>query len=419
MTADRSPVTEVWGLKSTANDPWTVADFFSCGGGTSSGFARRSGFRIVGAVDLEVAKPSGGAGASDCNATYEANHGVVPLNRDIMELSPAEFARAAGIEVGDLTVMLSTAPCTDLTRTKPTNHLVDSAKNGLIGRSGDFVAELLPEIVFMENARELIHGNFSHHHDALCDRLCALGYDVRSDVHLLSQFGLPQDRERALVVASRIGPARTLEELWQGWKVRPEAVTVRTALSRLAEWQVENPHDHDGSVYPGMTQRVRNRLAATPKDGGSWVDVARNPLTRSLCTPDCIRRWEEGALGSHPDVYGRMWWSRPAPTIKRECAHIGNGRYVHPEQDRLLTVREMATLQGFPFDYKFPASAISNRYRHIGDAVPPIIAFQMSALAIWMKTGCKPNPAEWIMPATAFRLEDIVRVEQVPRQAAA
>jgi C-5 cytosine-specific DNA methylase len=100
---------------------------------------------------------------------------------------------------------------------------------------------------------------------------------------------------------------------------------------------------------------ILKRLAATPADGGGWADVARIPETRGLCTTDCLRHWKAGDLGSHPDVFGRMWWDRPDPTIKRECAHIGNGRYAHPEKDRLLTVREMATLQGFPFDCKFPA----------------------------------------------------------------
>lgn len=59
-----------------AGKPWTVADFFCCGGGTSAGFSPRPDYRIVGAVDLEIAKPSGGDGASDCNRTYEANHGI-------------------------------------------------------------------------------------------------------------------------------------------------------------------------------------------------------------------------------------------------------------------------------------------------------------------------------------------------------
>jgi DNA (cytosine-5)-methyltransferase 1 len=391
-----------------ANPAWTVADFFSCGGGTSAGFTRRPGFRIIGAVDLELAKPSGGVGASDCNATYEVNHHVAPMNRDMMELSPEEFAKATGIEPGRLNVMISCAPCTDLSRTKPTNHLVDSVKNSLVGRSGDFVEGLLPDIMFMENARELIQGNFRHHHDVLCKRLIGLGYDVRSDVHYLSRFGLPQIRERALVVASRIGPARTLEDLWTGWTIRPEAVTVRTALARLAEWLAEHPDDKEGGAVPGMTRAVTKRMAITPHDGGGWVDLARNAKTRKLLTPDCLRRWHIRDLGSHPDVYGRMWWDRPAPTIKRECAHVGNGRYAHPVEDRLLTVREMSALQGFPFDYRFPARVLSNRYRHVGDAVPPMIAFQMSAVAVWMMTGRKPEPHEWVMPNTTLRAEDIL-----------
>lgn len=396
--------------RSSPASDWTVADFFSCGGGTSAGFARRRGFRLVGAVDLELAKPSGGVGASDCNATFEANHGVAPLNRDMMELSPEEFAEIVGLRKGALTVMISCAPCTDLSRTKPANHLVDSAKNSLVGRSGDFVEGLMPEIMFMENARELIQGNFRHHHDALVRRLHALGYDVRSDVHLLSRFGLPQIRERALIVASRIGKARTLEDLWEGWTVRSEALTVRSALTRLATWQAHRreERDVDGACFPGMGKAVVERLAATPRNGGSWLDLARDPAKRHLLTRDCLRRWTERDLGSHPDVYGRMCWDRPAPTIKRECAHVGNGRYAHPQEDRLLTVREMAALQGFPFDYRFPARAVANRYRHIGDAVPPLIAYQVSALAAWMKTGRRPKPADWVMPASVLHVKDVV-----------
>jgi len=216
-----------------------------------------------------------------------------------------------------------------------------------------------------------------------------------------------------LVVASRVGPARSLEELWEGWEISPRAVTVRSALDRLAEWKKGNPADPDGDAVPGMGADVTARMAATPIDGGGWADVARDPKTRALCTPDCLRRWESKDLGSHPDVYGRMWWDRPAPTIKRECAHVGNGRYAHPEENRLLTVREMATLQGFPFDYRFPARSVANRYRAIGDAVPPVIAWQIAACVDWMVTDRKPDPEEWIMPRTSLKLGDLRRVETV------
>ena len=102
-----------------------------------------------------------------------------------------------------------------------------------------------------------------------------------------------------------------------------------------------------------------------------------------------------------------MWWDRPAPTIKRECAHIGNGRYSHPEQDRQLTVRETAILQGFPRDYVFRASGLSNMYRHIGDAVPPLISHQLAALCEWMLTGERPDLESVLLPGTHLTPKDL------------
>jgi DNA (cytosine-5)-methyltransferase 1 len=122
------------------------------------------------------------------------------------------------------------------------------------------------------------------------------------------------------------------------------------------------------------------------------------------------RRLAAGDLGSHPDVYGRLWWDRPAVTIKRECGHIGNGRYVHPEQDRLCTVREMAILQGFPRGYRF-AGSLSNMYRHIGDAVPPLISYQLAAACRWMLTGERPEPADLLLPGGHLSEADVERAE--------
>ncbi len=91
-----------------------------------------------------------------------------------------------------------------------------------------------------------------------------------------------------------------------------------------------------------------------------------------------------GRPGSFPDVYGRLWWNRPSITITRECAHVGNGRYTHPDQDRLLSVREMALLQGFPERYVFEGP-LSAKYNQIGDAVPPIVSKQIAAHLINLK----------------------------------
>ena len=87
---------------------------------------------------------------------------------------------------------------------------------------------------------------------------------------------------------------------------------------------------------------------------------------------------------SFPDVYGRLEWDLPAVTITRECSHVGNGRYTHPVQDRLLSIREMALLQGFPPDYQF-VGAFRSQYNQIGDAVPPVIAALLAATILHLE----------------------------------
>ena len=398
---------------------WSVVDFFSGCGGMSCGFARRAPFRILAAVDAEHAKPCEGFGRLDCNATYLANIGIEPIERNIAELDPDDFWSGlinrtdSTLNAGDLTVLLHCPPCTDFSRAKPTNHLGDSAKNSLAAKCVDFARAMRPEFVLMENARELIQGNNRHHFHTLVRGLETLGYDVKGEIHFLSRFGLPQVRERALVVASRSGPALTLSDLWEGWEVDPLATHVRHAIGSLGTRRlaagVVDPEDvmH---VSPGFASEVvLRRMEAIPKDGGSWFDLADHPQREELLVPSMKGRLARQDLGSHPDVYGRLSWNKPAVTIKRECAHVGNGRYAHPDQTRLLTVREMALLQGFPLDYQFTSKSLANRYRHIGDAVPPLISYQLSALVSWMKTGVRPEPRDWILPGTSLKLPDVRR----------
>ncbi len=396
-----------------------MVDLFSCGGGMSAGFAGHDGWRLAAAVDLEVAKPSDrDAGETGCNGTYEANHGLRPLRADLADLAPGHLMALAGLLPGETACLVSCPPCTDLSRANPANHATDKPRNNLVGRTGDFVRAMRPATLVMENARELVAGRHAGHWHRLRDLLGSEGYDVRCEVHRLDRLGLPQSRERAVVTASRVGPARTLSELWEGWGADPAAATVRSALSRLAEWHATGVDDPHRAPCRGMGRDVAARIALTPHDGGGWADLARDPARRHALTADCLRRWQAGKLNSHPDIYGRMWWDRPSPTIKRECAHVGNGRYAHPVEDRLMTVREMATLQGFPFGYGFPTRAVANRYRTIGDAVPPLVARQVAACAGWMLTGRRPDPAEWVMPDTALRLSDLLRVDRPPPEAA-
>lgn len=351
----------------------TVIDLFSGCGGMSSGFRDADGrFEIIGAVDLQKGKPgrlqSPGT-TTECNPTYTSNIGIEPKNADLAILDPSSYRREVGVERGELDVLISCAPCTGFSQKNAANHVIDDPRNGLVERTGEFVEEFRPGFIVMENVKELLQGNQGHHFRNLKAHLSRLGYSVAAEVHDLSEYGLPQRRRRALVIGRRDGPVVCPKPLGK----RPP--TVRETIGDLPPIQGGETHATDPMhVSPSNSGAVLERIRAIPKDGGSWADIMNDPLRsddekRYLLIPSMFR----ARPGSFPDVYGRLWWDRPAITITRECGHVGNGRYIHPEQDRLLSVREMSLLQGFPPNYIFHGR-LTAKYNQIGDAVPPLVA---------------------------------------------
>lgn len=320
-----------------------------------------------------------------------------------------------------LNVISACPPCTGFSRTNPNNHLVDDPRNSLVVRTSDWVEQFNPEIVVMENAREVVHGKFSHHFRKLTDRLQKIGYSVHAKVHMLNDYGLPQRRERAIIIALRPNlRVRTLEDLWDGFTLQAKVTHVRRAIGHLppiragAKCKTDPMHTSPNI----LAESTRRRIELIPHDGGSWMDLRDHHDADRVLTPAMKRYIARGRFGSHPDVYGRMWWDRPSVTIKRECAHFGNGRYTHPEQDRLCTVRELAILQGFPSDYEFVSTSLANMYRHVGDAVPPLISFQIACLCEWILSGKRPPISECILPKTHLTSEDIVEIPSTPKQEA-
>ena len=389
-----------------AGDPISVVDLFSGAGGMSYGFKAHGAFALIAAADAEIGKPTAGDGRLQCNSTYRNNVGIEPTRVNLAEIVASDLRGVLGIGNQGVNILSVCPPCTGFSRTNPENHLRDDTRNNLVARAADFAVALDADIVVMENARELIRGNFVHHYRDFRQRLEDSGYNVFGRSYMLNRFGLPQVRERSIVIAAKERlPLYTLESMWDGWRVKPEALNARRALSVVSKAKKADRR------YPGFSSDdvVRNRLAAIPRDGGSWMDLMNHPEAETLLTGSMKRIAAAGKFGSYPDVYGRMAWDRPAPTIKRECAHIGNGRYAHPVEDRLCSVSEMAVLNGFPCDYDFRGASLSNVYRHIGDAVPPMISYQLAHLCRWMLTGDQPGMQELVLPGTSLRSTDLVR----------
>lgn len=390
-----------------------VVDLFSGGGGMSYGFYAHHSFELVGAVDVELGKPSTGTGAIGCNATYAQNLKIAPAALDLSVASADQVAEQllpSGMTMID--VLLACPPCTGFSRAISKNWAEDDPRNSLVAQVADHVAMLKPRIIMMENVPQLFRGNFSHHFSALRTSLQAMGYKVHASSYGLSRFGLPQQRERAIVIAVDADlPLFTLEDLWNGYEVDPRAITVRRAIGNLPPVRTGETHPDDPNhTSTALKGESFARIAAIPRDGGSWPDLLGNPETEKYLIPSMWKAVKIRRLNSYCDVYGRMSWDKPAPTIKRECSHVGNGRYSHPEQVRQCTVRELAILQGFPKNYSFIGTSRKNLYRQIGDAVPPMISHQLAWVAHWILSGDKPDLEQVILPGTSLKSNDLISV---------
>ena len=244
----------------------------------SCGFQAHPRFEVVGAVDAEIGKPSTGSGAIDCNGTYEANIGIKPTFADLGVIDPEELKSilVPPLEGRELAVLSACPPCTGFSRVNANNHLKDDPRNSLVARTARFVEALRPHIFVMENARELLIGRFKQHFRTLADHLRDLGYEVSSEVHMLTRFGLPQFRERAMVIAARSPLVlRSLADLWDGYSVRPEATTVRHAIAAMPVVAAGETHSQDSAHTSTDLSRSINieRLREIPSDGGSWADL--------------------------------------------------------------------------------------------------------------------------------------------------
>ena len=199
---------------SAPESPFTVVDLFSGAGGMSYGFSVHGAFEMIGAADAEIGKPTSGNGRLQCNTTYRNNIGIDPKRVDLADVVPSDVRDVLGIVKRGVNVLSVCPPCTGFSRTNPQNHLRDDARNGLVSKAADFAIALDADLVVMENARELIRGNFLHHYRAFRERLEDNGYSVFGRNYMLNRFGLPQIRERAIIIAAKEElPLYTLESM--------------------------------------------------------------------------------------------------------------------------------------------------------------------------------------------------------------
>lgn len=222
------------------------------------------------------------------------------------------------------------------------------------------VEQTRPAVVVVENVPRFLNVQEGA---ALIGSLRELGYSVRSGVVDSASFGAPQRRRRAVVSAAKEGGYAPWPRARFGPGLRP-VKTVADAFALL-------PREPDGAnwhVSASLSGEYMERVRAIPP-GGSRLHLPND--LQLAC-------WRDAR--GHGDVMGRLRWSQPATTVRTEFFRPEKGRFLHPSEDRSISIREGARLQSFPDSYRFPEGlAMYTVARQIGNAIPVSLARAIGA----------------------------------------
>jgi len=319
----------------------TAVDLFCGCGGLTVGL-KKAGFQILGALDVDPLSVK----------TYKANHRDVKVwEADIRRLEPAEMLAELGLEVGELDLIAGCPPCQGFSILRTLNGAVrvEDTRNDLLLQFQRFVEKFRPRAVMMENVPGLAD---DERFTRFCRKLKRLGYLGEYRILNASEYGVPQRRRRLIYLA---GLGTAIPFAVKGRKVK----NVKDAIGGLPKAGESGDPLHD--IPERRSSRVMGIIKRIPKDGGSRTDL---PAEFQLA---CHKRCD-----GFKDIYGRMAWNEVSPTITSGCFNPSKGRFLHPVENRAITMREAALLQGFPRRYKFPTT--NNKIaiaQMIGNALPP------------------------------------------------
>ena len=324
----------------SSNKPKAIDLFAGCGGLTTG--LKGAGFDVVGAVEIDT----------KAAIIYKSNHKNTPVwNFSIRDVSAKDVAKYAGLRPGQLDLLAGCPPCQGFSRITTHNGLysVDDPRNDLINDFLRFVEDLKPKAVLLENVPGL---GSTGRYRTFCKRLTELGYKVTWDILDVADYGVPQRRKRLILLASKKKKVNFAAKV-------SKKRTVEEAIGSLPY-----PRDSDDPLHSTWkrSKEIESLIKKIPRNGGSRTDL---PKSAQL---DCHKETD-----GFRDIYGRMAWEEVSPTITSGCINPSKGRFLHPSQNRAITLREAALLQGFSEKYKFDIE--HGKYSiaaMIGNAIPPL-----------------------------------------------
>lgn len=339
-----------------------AVDFFCGGGGMSYGM-QKAGIKVLAGIDYE----------ENCRATYKANiKGAEFIKADVFKLEEKELEDRLNLKINDDELLLiGCSPCQFWSIINTDKKKSQESKNLLV-EFERFVKYFNPGYVVVENVPGVLRKKGESGLESFINWLETNEFSVHFKVHNTSDYGVAQNRKRFTLIANRV----TKIEL-KPIKARKK-LTVRDVIGEKNGFSKINAGHKDETDFnhsvPNISELTLRRLKEVKKDGGNRLSFSNNPELQLKCFA--------GRDTSFKDTFGRLWWDKPSPTITTKFFSVSNGRFVHPVENRALSIREGATLQSFPKDYKFIGNSMGSLARLIGNAVPPEYAKRLGQAII-------------------------------------
>lgn len=323
-------------------------DLFCGAGGLSYGLLSE-GINVIAGVDID----------SYCKFPYEKNIGASFIEKSVSDISSNELNHFWE-DSSQFTLLAGCAPCQTFSQYNAKASPEDK-RWFLLNHFQRLMEEMEPDFVTMEN----VPGLMTHPvYNMFLTSLKNKGYFIDANLVDCTKYGLAQTRSRLVLIASKLAPIKLISPNEFG--VPPQ--TVRDVIGDLPLIEAGKTHSADSLHSCSKLSKLNMKRIKASLPDGSWKDWPDELVAK------CHKK---NSGKSYPSVYGRMSWDKPAPTITTQFYGFGNGRFGHPEQDRALSLREGALLQGFPVSYEFapPNSTIPKRVigRMIGNAVPVML----------------------------------------------
>ena len=367
-------------------NPVSIIDLFCGTSGFSTGFSKwNSNYQLVGAIDVNA----------DAAATAQKNHPEACVKHsDLLQLSPREFGRLLpSMEVG---LIVGGPPCQGFSSVRPFRSSdFDDPRNSLFEQFASFVAYFRPKVFVLENVVGLLTHKNGSTVKALADCFSSLGYSCDWRVLNAANYGVPQKRERIILIGSSTGAAPLFPEPTHSYRGRaigyrdqtkmmrasgelPNSITVMEAIGDLPIIE-SSQAAHEYLLQPQNEYQVARRIKSTrlslheaPNHSKKILEIIRHSGQNISSIPPHL------ISSGFSSSSSRLDGNAPANTLTVKFQSAASNRCIHPQLDRALTLREGARLQSFDDDFLFAGSTTSIASQ-IGNAVPPLLGTAIAA----------------------------------------